>query len=179
MLVASVIVMTTRSAVVLLASALGLACACDSDEEGGNAERSSAGAGGNGATGGNGGASANGGSAGSAGATGGTAGSGAIGGSGAAGARDGSAGTVGVSGTGGSGGPQACPEREPRSPDPPYTPEKCYRENTRQCTYNTTLPNRPGVTCRITFVCQCVSDQMGGLDCAWTAMQVMCPDAGL
>jgi hypothetical protein len=160
---------------------------------GSTAENSSVDDGGTGTGGSGGGTGGSGGAAGDSGAAtggaGGDIGSGGAGGSsgasgsgGAGGNPDGGSG--GGSGTGGSAGAEAgapaCPDHAPRLPHYPYTPEGCPVEALSaqlRCEYDTTYSDA-GVVCRTTFVCHCLSNHMGGIDCWWNADMTVCPDAG-
>jgi hypothetical protein len=69
----------------------------------------------------------------------------------------------------------------PRLPNYPYTPETCSSESLSaqlECAYDTPNPDVPDTVCKTTFVCRCLSNHMGGIDCWWNADSSVCPDAG-
>ena len=103
----------------------------------------------------------------------GAAGQGAVSGSSATGGSAGVAGspTGGSAGAAGSGGGPMCPEEEP--PPPPV--ECSIGQSVLRCSYERPNPDDPSEMCSLTFLCQCVSDHMGGADCSWLGGSLECP----
>lgn len=67
-----------------------------------------------------------------------------------------------------------CPRDIPRSAASPGLSQACSIALTTLtgCTYSSTLPD--AAACFETFVCTCISDQMGGVDCRWQSQGPDC-----